>query len=166
MTTTETANRELSISRLLNAPPELVWKVWTNPEHITHWWGPIGFSTTTHEMNVKPGGVWRFMMHGPDGRNYPNKIVFIDVVKPELLVYKHTGEEETENVIFHVTVKFEKRGNKTNLLMRSVFESPEELERVIREYGAEEGMKQTMNRLEEYLEMNKPAQFIDGIVVI
>ena len=54
----ETANRELSITRLLNAPPELVWEVWTKPEHITHWWGPVGFTTTTHEMNIKPGGVW------------------------------------------------------------------------------------------------------------
>ena len=162
----DTANREMSISRLLNAPRELVWEVWTTPAHITHWWGPVGFSTTTHEMSVQPGGVWRFMMHGPDGRNYPNKIIFIEVVKPELLVYKHSGEEETENVRFNVTVNFEKQGNKTFLTMRSVFESPEELERVIREYGAREGMKQTISRLEEYLENNPPAQLIDGAAVI
>jgi len=162
----ETANRELSITRLLNAPPELVWEVWTKPEHIANWWGPVGFSTTTHEMNVKPGGVWRFMMHGPDGRDYPNKIVFIEVVKPELLVYKHTGEEDTEDVKFHVTVNFEKQGNKTKLSMRSLFETPEELERVVKEYGAKEGMKQTVNRLEEYLESNQPAQLIDGVIVI
>lgn len=162
----ETANRELSITRLLNARPELVWEVWTKPEHIANWWGPVGFSTTTHEMNVKPGGVWRFMMHGPDGRDYPNKIVFIEVVKPELLVYKHTGEEDTEDVKFHVTVNFEKQGNKTKLSMRSLFESPEELERVVKEYGAKEGMKQTVNRLEEYLESKQPDQLIDGVIVI
>ena len=162
----ETANRELSITRLLNAPPELVWEVWTKPEHIANWWGPVGFTTTTHEMNVKPGGVWRFMMHGPDGRDYPNKIVFIEVVKPERLVYNHTGEEETENVRFHVTVNFEKQGNKTKLTMRSLFESEEEFIRVMKEYGAEEGMKQTVNRLEEYLESKQPAQLIDGVVVI
>jgi uncharacterized protein YndB with AHSA1/START domain len=162
----ETASRELSITRLLNAPQELVWEVWTKPEHITHWWGPIGFSVTTHEMSLQPGGVWRFMMHGPDGRNYPNKIVFIEVKKPELLVYKHTGEEETEDIRFHVTVNFEKQGNKTKLTMHSLFDSPEELERVVREYGAKEGMVQTVDRLEEYLEANQPAQLVNGIIVI
>ncbi len=165
-TISETANRELSITRVLNAPQELVWEVWTKPEHITHWWGPVGFSTTTHEINVKPGGVWRFTMHGPDGRDYPNKIVFIEVVKPRLLVYKHTGEEETADIKFNVTVSFEKHGNKAKLTMRSLFDSPEELERVIREFGADEGMKQTVNRLEEYLEKNQPAQLINGVVEI
>jgi uncharacterized protein YndB with AHSA1/START domain len=162
----ETASRELSITRLLNAPQELVWEVWTRPEHITHWWGPIGFSVTTHEMSLQPGGVWRFMMHGPDGRDYPNKIVFIEVKKPELLVYKHTGEEETEDVRFHVTVNFEKQGNKTKLTMHSLFDSPEELERVEREYGAKEGMVQTVSRLEEYLETKQPARLVNGVIVI
>ncbi|MGE5108399.1 MAG: SRPBCC family protein [Sphingobacteriales bacterium] len=147
----ETGNRELSISRLLNAPRELVWEAWTNPEHITHWWGPIGFSTTTHEINVTAGGIWRFMMHGPDGRNYPNKIIFIEVVKPSLLIYKHSGDDDTEPINFHVTINFEKEGSKTKLTMKSVFESAEELQRVIREYGADKGMVQTVARLEEYL---------------
>ena len=162
----ETVNKELSITRLLNAPPELVWDVWTKPEHITHWWGPTGFSTTTHEMNLKPGGVWRFMMHGPDGRDYPNKIVFIEVYKPELLVYKHSGEDDTADIKFHVTVNFEKQGNKTKLTMRSLFETPEELERVVKEFGAKEGMVQTVDRLEEYLENQQPVQLINGDIVI
>lgn len=161
----DASNKELSISRLLNAPRELVWKVWTGPEHLTHWWGPVGFSTTTNEMNVKAGGVWRFMMHGPDGRDYPNKIIFIEVVKPELLVYKHSGEADTENVRFHVTVTFEKQGNKTLLSMRSGFESAEELQRVIREYGADEGMKQTVSRLEEYLAVRKIEETPEPVVV-
>ena len=162
----ETANRELSVTRLLNAPRELVWEVWTNPKHITHWWGPTGFSTTTHKMDLKPGGVWRFMMHGPDGTDFPNKIIFIEVKKPELLVYKHSGEDHTEDIKFHVTVNFEKQGNKTKLTMRSLFDSPEELERVIREYGAKEGMYQTVDRLAAYLEGQRPAQLIDGAIVI
>ena len=162
----ETASRELSITRVLNAPQELVWEVWTKPEHIAHWWGPVGFSTTTHEMNIKPGGIWRFIMHGPDGRDYPNKIVFIEVVKPELLIYKHTGEDDTEDVKFHVTVNFEKQGNKTKLIMNSLFETAEELERVIKEFGAKEGMVQHVNRLEEYLENNQPAKLVDEKVMI
>lgn len=164
--TRDTSDRELVITRLINAPRELVWKVWTTPEHVKHWWGPDGFTNTIHEMEVKPGGVWRFMMHGPDGKDYPNKIVFIEVVKHELLVYKHSGEEDTEDIRFHVTVIFEKQGNKTKLTMLSLFESAEVLERVVREFGAKEGMYQTVNRLEEYLESKQPAQFINGVIVI
>jgi uncharacterized protein YndB with AHSA1/START domain len=104
-------------------------------------------------------------MHGPDGRDYPNKIVFIEVVKPELLVYKHSGEEDTEDIKFHVTVNFEKQGNKTFLSMRSVFDSAEELERVIREFGAKEGMQQTISRLEEYVEVRSISEMPNPIVV-
>lgn len=147
----DTADRELSITRLINAPRELVWEAWTKPEHVKNWWGPIGFTNTIHEMNVKAGGVWRLTMHGPDGRDYPNKIVFIEVIEPELLVYRHSGDEGTEPVNFHVTVTFEMQGNKTLLTMKSIFESAAELERVDKEYGAKEGMKQHIGRLEEYV---------------
>jgi uncharacterized protein YndB with AHSA1/START domain len=149
--TYNTANREIVVSRLLNAPRELVFKVWTEPKHVAQWWGPNGFTNTIHEMEVKPGGVWRFIMHGPDGRDYPNKIIFIEVVKPERLVYRHSGDDDTEPVNFHVTVTFEKQGDKTKLTMRSIFESAAELERVVKEYGALEGAKQNIARLEEYL---------------
>jgi hypothetical protein len=74
-------DREIRGTRVFDAPRELVWKVWTEPEHIGKWWGPNGFTTTTHKMEVKAGGVWRFVMHGPDGRDYQNKITFIEVVK-------------------------------------------------------------------------------------
>jgi len=147
----DTSDREILMSRLLNAPRELVFKAWTEPEHVAQWWGPTGFTNTIHEMEVKPGGVWRFIMHAPDGRDYPNKIVFIEVVKPERLVYRHAGDADTEPVNFHVTVTFEKQGDKTLLTMRMVFESAAELDRVDREYGAIEGAKQHVDRLEEYL---------------
>ncbi|MEO7924966.1 MAG: SRPBCC family protein [Chitinophagaceae bacterium] len=149
--TTDTSNRELAISRLLHAPRELVWEAWTNPEHVKNWWGPNGFTNTIHEMEVKPGGVWLLTMHGPDGRDYPNKIIFLEVVKPERLVYRHSDEEGTEGVSFHTTVTFEKQGNKTLLTMKGVFDTAAELERVIREYGAKEGMDQTVSRLADYL---------------
>lgn len=149
--TGNSSDRELAITRIINAPRELVWEVWTNPEHVKNWWGPDGFTNTVHEMNVKAGGVWHLTMHGPDGRDYPNKIVFIEVVKPERLVYRHSGDVDTEPVNFHVTVTFEKQGNKTLLSMKSVFESAAELERVVKEYGAREGMTQHVGRLEEYV---------------
>lgn len=70
-----TADREIATTRIFDAPRKLVWKAWTDPNHVAHWWGPNGFTNTIHEMNVAPGGVWRFMMHGPDGTDWPNKIV-------------------------------------------------------------------------------------------
>jgi uncharacterized protein YndB with AHSA1/START domain len=152
-TTMNTSDRELTISRLLNAPRELVFEAWTKPEHVLHWWGPNGFTNTFYEMEVKPGGVWRFMMHGPDGIDYPNKIVYEEVVKPERLVYTHgsdgpDGADDPHQ--FHVTITFEALGDKTNLTMRSLFPSAAALEEV-KKFGAVEGGKQTLNKLEEYL---------------
>jgi uncharacterized protein YndB with AHSA1/START domain len=147
----DTTDREMVITRLINAPRELVWKAWTDPKHVVHWWGPNGFTNTIHEMNVKPGGVWRFMMHGPNGMDFPNKIVFNEVVKPERLIYTHSSEEEIDPNMFQTTVTFEDQQGKTWLTMRAVFASAEELNRVIKEYGAKEGGTQTLNRLEEYL---------------
>jgi len=147
--TNDTADRELVVTRLLNAPRELVFKVWTDPRHVAKWWGPNGFTNTIHEMEVKPGGVWRLTMHGPDGVDYPNKIVFHKVVKPGLLVYSHGDENDPEQ--FEVTVNFVPKGQKTELTMRGVFRTKEELDLVVKKYGAREGQIQTINRLEAYL---------------
>jgi uncharacterized protein YndB with AHSA1/START domain len=147
-----TADREIVQTRLLDAPRELVFAVWTDPKQIVQWWGPRGFTTTSHEMSVTPGGVWRFVMHGPDGRDYKNKIIYTEVVKPERLVYRHAGEEEHEDVRFHVTVTFEAQGRKTLLTMRSLFETAQEREEVVTKYGALEGGRQTLERLAEYVE--------------
>ncbi|HEU4718682.1 MAG TPA: SRPBCC family protein [Bacteroidia bacterium] len=149
--TFERRGRELIHTRLLNAPRELVWEVWTDPEHIKNWWGPNGFSLTHKNMEVKPGGEWRFMFHGPDGRNYPNKIVYVEVVKPERIVYEHSDDGDTEPVNFRSEITFEARGDKTFLTMRGIFPSEEELDRLEKEHGAIEGGKQTLNRLGEYL---------------
>lgn len=143
------SDRELSITRILNAPRELVWKVWTEPEHIKHWWGPNGFTNTIQKMEVRTGGVWDFIMHGPDGVDYPNKITYIEVKKPERLVYNHGDEEKPE--FFHVTVTFEEHGGKTKLYMCALFNTKEERDEVVKKFKADEGMKQTISRLEEYL---------------
>jgi len=143
-------DREIAAVRVFDAPRDLVWKVWTEPEHIAKWWGPKGFTTTTHKMEVKPGGVWRFVMHGPD-RDYQNKVTYLEVVKPERLVYKHGGEKEIEPVNFQVTVTFAEQGGKTRLDMRMVFPSANARDYVIKTYGAMEGLNETLARLEEYL---------------
>jgi len=144
-------DREIAATRVLDAPRKLVWKVWTDPEHVGNWWGPNGFSTTIHSMEVKPGGVWRYVMHGPDGRNYPNKVTFLEVVEPERLVYNLGGDDDVEPVSHHVTVTFADLGGKTRIDMRMVFASAEARTHVIEVYGAFEGLKQHLGRLEVYL---------------
>jgi uncharacterized protein YndB with AHSA1/START domain len=140
------ANRELAIQRVLKAPIELVWKVWTSPEHIRHWWGPTGFTNTIYEMDVRPGGVWEFVMHGPDGTDYKNKHIYKEVVKPVKLVLEHvTGPK------FLMTVTFEEQGEQTLVSLHSLFESAEQLEEVIRVFKADEGMRQNVERMDNYL---------------
>src|SRR5687767_1696822 len=100
--------RELGISRLINAPRELVWEAWTNPDHIKHWWGPAGFTNSITKMDVQPGGEWEFIMHGPDGTDYKNKHIYREIVRPEKLVLEHvTGPK------FVMTATFEAQGDKT-----------------------------------------------------
>lgn len=145
-----TTNREIVQTRLLNAPRQLVYEAWTQLEHLTKWWGPNGFTTTTHERKLAIGGTWRFMMHGPDGTDYPNKMVFEEIVPNERLVYTHSADND-EGLSFHVTVTFEDRNGKTLLTMRHIFSTAEERNMVIEKYGAIEGGRQTLTRLEEHL---------------
>jgi uncharacterized protein YndB with AHSA1/START domain len=148
-TFTTVEDRELIIKRILKAPRELVFKAWTDHMHLPQWWGPKGFTITVQEIDVRQGGVWRYVMHGPDGVNYDNKIDYIEVMKPERLVYSHGGAEDDEQ--FQVTVTFAEQSNKTELTMRMLFKSAAELEKVVKEYGAIEGAKSTLDRLEEQL---------------
>ena len=143
--------RSIIGTRVFDAPRELVWTAWTDPKHLAQWWGPNGFSTTTSAFDMRPGGVWRFVMHGPDGRDYQNRITFDEIVRPERIVYRHSGGEDVEPVQFTQTVTFEDVGGKTRLTWRGVFPSAAERERVIKEYGADKGLVQTLSRLGEYL---------------
>jgi uncharacterized protein YndB with AHSA1/START domain len=143
--------RTLVTTRVFDAPRELVFAAWSDPKHLAQWWGPNGFTTTTSAFDMRPGGVWRFVMHGPDGRDYQNRIVFDEIVKPERLVYHHSGADDVEPVQFHVTVTFEDVGGKTRLTMRAVFPTAAERDRVVKDYGAAEGAKQTLARLADYV---------------
>lgn len=139
-------DNKLVVTKLINAPSEQVFEAFTDPEHVKHWWGPTGFTTTIHKMEVKPGGVWELIMHGPDGTDYKNKSVFKEVVKPERLVYEHQSAPK-----FTATIHFEAQGNKTFLTWTMTFESAEELQKVVKTFKADEGLKQNVMKLEEYL---------------
>jgi uncharacterized protein YndB with AHSA1/START domain len=142
-------------TREFEAPRELVFAVWSDPKHLGEWWGPIGFTTTTHAFDMREGGVWSFVMHGPDGRDYNNRITFDEVRKPERLCYHHGGGEGVEPVQFRTTVTFEDLGNgRTRLTLHAVFPSAAERDRVVREYGADKGAVETLARLGNYLAQN------------
>ena len=144
---TSTADREISATRLIDAPRSLVFQMFTDRDHIGNWWGPHGFRTTTYEMDVRPGGVWRFVMHGPDGTDYQNKIVYVEITPPERLVYDHVSGPH-----FQTTVLFEEEEGKTRLSMRMLFETAKLRDQVIREFGAADGLVQTLSRLAEQAE--------------
>ena len=145
----DTSDREIVITRIFDAPRSLVFEAWIDPQHVGSWWGPKGFTITTHNMDVKPGGQWRFIMHGPDGVDYPNTIVYLEIAKPERLVYDHGDDGEAGS--FRVTVTFEDLGSKTRLTMRSVFPTAAERDYVVKNYKAIEGRNQTLDRFEEHL---------------
>ena len=139
-------DRELVISRTLNAPVALVWELWTRPEHISQWWGPEGFTNTIFKMDFRPGGEWDFVMHGPDGRDYKNKSIFKEIVPLKKIVFDHVSGPK-----FTATIEFEHKGDQTGISWRMLFETREEFIRVVKTFKADEGQKQNIIRLNAYL---------------
>jgi len=155
-TKTESQNlvgKEFIITREFDAARELVWEAMTNPKHVVKWWGPRGFTTTIEKMDFRVGGVWKHVMHGPDGTNYPNEKVFKQIVKPEKIVFSHGGRREGgPSVDAIATWTFDEiEKNKTRVGLRMVFPSAAERDRIVKEFGAIEGGKQTLEKLGEYL---------------
>lgn len=153
----------ITYQRILNAPRELVFEVWTQPQHITKWWGPNGFTNTTQQMDVRNRGVWDSIMHGPDGTDYKNHIVYDEVTPPERLVFTNVSGN------FQSVVTFEEHGNQTRLTMQTIFESAGQRDRIIKAVNAVEGGKQTLGRLVDYLaemqlvvkrKFNAPAELV------
>jgi uncharacterized protein YndB with AHSA1/START domain len=136
-------------TRVFDAPPALVFAAWTEPRHLAHWYGPNGFSLTTESFAFRAGGTWRFVMHGPDGRDYSNCVIFDEIVHPERIVYHHRSVEGVEPLCFKTVITFEDLGGKTRLTMQGIFPSAEARERVVREYG--KGQMQTLARLDDYV---------------
>jgi uncharacterized protein YndB with AHSA1/START domain len=115
------ADREIITKRIFAAPRELLFKAWSEPEHLKRWWGPKGFSNTFHEFDFRPAGNWRFVMHGPDGKDYPNHSVFVAIDKPQRIFLQHLSKPQ-----FQVTATFEDLGGKTKQTFRMLFASAAE----------------------------------------
>jgi uncharacterized protein YndB with AHSA1/START domain len=145
-----TADREIVLTRDLDAPRELVWRAYTEPEHAANWFGPNGFTNTVHEMDVRVGGRWRFIMHGPDGTDYSNRIVYQEVVQPERLVFLHGEDVDDDPGAFHVTLTLDDLGGRTRLTQRMLFATAAQ-KKGVEQFGAVELGNQTMAKLAAYL---------------
>lgn len=143
-------SNEISITRIYDAPVEAVWDAWTDPEQVAQWWGPRGFTLTTHSKDLRPGGHWTYTMHGPDGVDYPNKALYFEVEQYAKLVYDH-GANDDRPALFHVTVLFSEVGGKTKMEMSMRLPTPEAAEET-RKFIKAAGGNATWDRLAEYLE--------------
>ena len=148
----QTLSKELRMNRIFKAPVNLMWEVWTSPDHIAKWWGPDGFTTTIHKMDFQEGGEWLLTLHGPDGTNYPNKSIFKEIIPNERIVSEHF------NPHFITTVIFESLGDETRVIWSMEFDTAELREIVIKAHKADQGLKQNLDRLGEYLStlLSKP----------
>ncbi|HSZ25448.1 MAG TPA: SRPBCC family protein [Cytophagaceae bacterium] len=144
----KTETREIRISRTFKAPIELLWEVWTSPEHIVNWWGPNGFTNTIHKMDFQEGGEWKLTMHGPDGTNYPNSSIFKEIIPLKKIVFEHFYPN------FITTVLFESNGEETTIDWSMLFDTAEMRETVVKVHKADEGQKQNIERLEKYLSLS------------
>ncbi|MBA3994472.1 MAG: hypothetical protein C0469_13165 [Cyanobacteria bacterium DS2.3.42] len=157
---TTTKSADIKLIREYNAPLAAVWDAWTDPEQVGLWWGPRGFTITTHSRDLRSGGTWKYTMHGPDGVDYENYTKYIDVEKHKTLVYDH-GATATTNALFKVTALFSEANGKTKIDMTMTFGTPEQAEtsgKFIRKAGGDA----TWDRLAEYLEkkVNGKEKFI------
>lgn len=142
-------SRRLVMTRTFAAPRDLVFEVFTDPDHIGEWWGPHGFSTTTDRYELTPGGHWVFTMHGPDGTDYSNHIVFREVVRSRRLVYNHSdGDGPNPNAChFHTTISFDDADGGTRVTLDMLFPSEAECANA-RNFGAVAGGHQTLERFD------------------
>ncbi|MES2656646.1 MAG: SRPBCC family protein [Bacteroidota bacterium] len=119
---TTTPDCEIVSIRIVNAPRELVYKAWTDPNHLKNWWGPAGFTNTFNEFDLRPGGKWSFIMHGPDKGNYANECEFIKIEKLALIAWKRFSKP-----LFQVLATFEEvADNKTKIVFKMLFDSADE----------------------------------------
>lgn len=145
------SEREVVFTRRFAAPRALVWRAWTRPELLARWWGPTGFTTTTTEFAFEPGGVWRHMMHGPDGTDYPTCIVFREIDPPARIVYDNGWNLDGAPLDFTVTVTFDEDGDGTRLALRMVYRDAEALRVAVETYGVVQGGVETLDRLAAHL---------------
>jgi uncharacterized protein YndB with AHSA1/START domain len=137
------------ITRDMKVSADQVWDAWNSPEKIAKWWGPAGFSSTVKQLDVRDGGRFEVIMHGPDGRDYPNLYVFDHVEKRKQLVYTNTGSKEYGLAPFQSVFDIEEIGNRTRVTLKARFSTEEDKRKHVEQFHAIEGAQQLLQRLEE-----------------
>jgi len=151
-----TADREIVISRGIGAPRGLVFEAFTEVRHLSRWWGPKGFTTTTRAFEFRVGGEWDFVMHGPDGTDYQEWISWTEITPPERIMLRH-GEFRDDPNAFESVLTFAPDGAATRLEMRTVFPTKELRDEAVEKYHAIEGGRQTLDNLAAYVsEISRP----------
>ena len=139
----------IRLDRLIDAPRDLVFEALSNPRHLDAWWGPDGFTNETHDMTFEVGGIWHYTMHGPDGKDWPNWIRYTEIAIPARIAYDHGGELE-EPAHFSGLITLAEESGKTRMTLTMIFPTEDAKQAVI-EFGAVEGGKQTLAKLDRYL---------------
>jgi uncharacterized protein YndB with AHSA1/START domain len=145
-----TTDREIVISRVIDAPRELVFEAFTEVRHLSKWWGPVGFTTTTRAFEFRIGGEWDFVMHGPDGTDYQEWICWTAIAPPERIALVH-GEFRDDPNAFKSVLTFTPDGASTRIEMRTAFPSRELRDEAVEKYRAIEGGQQTLSKLAGYV---------------
>lgn len=145
-----TADRELVVSRLVGAPRERVFEAFTEVRHLAQWWGPDGFTTTTRAFGFRVGAEWDFVMHGPDGTDYPEWITWTEITPPERIALRH-GEHRDDPEAFDTVLTFTPDGTSTHVELRTVFRTVEQRDRAVERFHAIEGGRQTLGNLAAYV---------------
>jgi uncharacterized glyoxalase superfamily protein PhnB/uncharacterized protein YndB with AHSA1/START domain len=149
---TAIVNRQIVSSRVIQAPRELVFSAFTDPAVLAQWWGPKGFTNTFETFDLRPGGQWKFIMHGPNGKEYPNLSEFVEIMEPERIVFNHIVDP-----LFQMTIGFEEVENGTCFSFQMLFETEEEYEKV--KAYVPQANEQNFDRLEAVLQkINKQNQ--------
>jgi uncharacterized protein YndB with AHSA1/START domain len=144
------ADREIVMSRVIDAPRELVFEAFTEVRHLSQWWGPDGFTTTTRSFEFRVGAAWDFVMHGPDGTEYQEWIAWTEIAPPDRIALRH-GEFRDDPNAFESVLTFAPDGMATRIEMRTVFPTRALREEAVTRYQAIEGGRQTLGNLADYV---------------
>src|SRR5690606_35838690 len=157
----QTADREIVVSRVIDAPRELVFGAFTEVQHLSRWWGPNGFTTTTRSFEFRPGGEWDFVMHGPDGTDYQEWITWRSIEPPERITLLH-GESRDDPNAFESVLTFEQAGAQTRVELRTLFPTKELRDAAVERYHAIEGTEQTLGNLAAYVAELSEERRVEG----
>jgi uncharacterized protein YndB with AHSA1/START domain len=144
-------DREIVLSRVFDAPRDLVFRAWTDKEHFAKWFGPRGFTTTISEADMRVGGLLRFEMRAPDGKVWDNRIAFLEIKSPELLVYDHGSDKDDDPGRFRVTITFDEQSDKKTVMTMRQLHPTKEQRAIGIGFGAVELGYQTLDKLAEHL---------------